>query len=237
MYLKEVVTGHGIPVSIICNRDPRFASNFWRSLQNALGTNLDMSTAYHPQIDGQSKRTIQTLEDMLRACVIDFGKELIQETTEKIIQIKQRMQAACDRIGQKCYASKAYVGPFKVLEKVGEVAYQLNFKKSYAEFIIEPSLEIVGGEVIRLSDVGSMVLKFGWNSREVPSSRRETCEDQFMKKYHTSDRDHTVVKLTYIVSLEDKARLTGEVYNTLCFQVIDDINKFTMYLFILYVFA
>ncbi|GJX79798.1 putative reverse transcriptase domain-containing protein [Tanacetum coccineum] len=74
IYLKEVVTRHEIPVSIICDRDPRFASNFWRSLQNALGTNLDMSTAYHPQMDGQSERTIQTLEDMLRACVIDFGK-------------------------------------------------------------------------------------------------------------------------------------------------------------------
>ncbi|GJU95191.1 putative reverse transcriptase domain-containing protein [Tanacetum coccineum] len=74
IYLKEVVTRHGIPVSIICDRDPRFASNFWRSLQNALGTNLDMSTAYHPQTDGQSERTIQTLEDMLRACAIDFGK-------------------------------------------------------------------------------------------------------------------------------------------------------------------
>ncbi|GJR36301.1 putative reverse transcriptase domain-containing protein [Tanacetum coccineum] len=56
MYLKEVVTRHGIPVSIICDRDPRFASNFWRSLQNALGTNLDMSTAYHPQTDGQSEK-------------------------------------------------------------------------------------------------------------------------------------------------------------------------------------
>ncbi|GKA53094.1 putative reverse transcriptase domain-containing protein [Tanacetum coccineum] len=73
MYLKEVVTRHGIPVLIIYDRDPRFASNFWRSLQKALGTNLDMSTVYHPQTDGQSERTIQTLEDMLRACVIDFG--------------------------------------------------------------------------------------------------------------------------------------------------------------------
>ncbi|GKB49053.1 reverse transcriptase domain-containing protein [Tanacetum coccineum] len=69
MYLKEVVTRHGIPVSIICDRDPRFASNFWRSLQNALGTNLDMSTAYHPQTDGQSERTIQTLEDMFAVLV------------------------------------------------------------------------------------------------------------------------------------------------------------------------
>nr|GFA89985.1 putative reverse transcriptase domain-containing protein [Tanacetum cinerariifolium] len=56
------------------DRDPRFASNFWRSLQNALGTRLDMSTVYHPKTNGQSERTIQTLEDMLRACAIDFGK-------------------------------------------------------------------------------------------------------------------------------------------------------------------
>nr|GFB41841.1 reverse transcriptase domain-containing protein [Tanacetum cinerariifolium] len=74
IYLKEVVTLHGIPVSIISVRDPRFASNFWRSLQNALSTRLDMSTVYHPETDGQSERTIQTLEDMLRACAIDFGK-------------------------------------------------------------------------------------------------------------------------------------------------------------------
>ncbi|GKE45496.1 putative reverse transcriptase domain-containing protein [Tanacetum coccineum] len=74
MYLKEVVMRHGIPVLIICDRDHRFASNFWRPLQKALGTSLDISTAYHQQTDGQSKRTIQTLEDMLHACVIDFRK-------------------------------------------------------------------------------------------------------------------------------------------------------------------
>nr|GFA55027.1 reverse transcriptase domain-containing protein [Tanacetum cinerariifolium] len=153
IYLKEVVTRHGIPVSIISDRDPRFTSNFWRSLQNTLGTRLDMSTAYHPETDGQRERTVQTLEDRLRACAIDFGKgwvnhlplvefsynnsyhatikaapfealygrkchspvcwtevgeaqilgpELIQETTEKIVQTKERMQAARDR--QKSYA-------------------------------------------------------------------------------------------------------------------------------------
>ncbi|GJZ70881.1 putative reverse transcriptase domain-containing protein [Tanacetum coccineum] len=74
MYLKEVVTRHGIPLSIICDRDPMFASHFWRSLQNPLDTSLDMSIAYHPQTDGQSERTIQTLEDMLRACAFDYGK-------------------------------------------------------------------------------------------------------------------------------------------------------------------
>nr|GEU83539.1 putative reverse transcriptase domain-containing protein [Tanacetum cinerariifolium] len=75
-YLKEVVTRHGVTISIISDRDGRFTSQFWKSLQKALGTQLDMSTACHPQTDGQSKRTIQTLEDILRACVIDFGKTL-----------------------------------------------------------------------------------------------------------------------------------------------------------------
>ncbi|GJZ01529.1 putative reverse transcriptase domain-containing protein [Tanacetum coccineum] len=153
LYLNRIVARHGIPVSIICDRDGRFTSNFWKSFQKALGTDISMSTAYHPKTDGQSERTIQTLEDMLRACVIDFGKgwvkhfplaefsynnsyhasikaapyealygrkcqspvcwaevgeaqltglELIQETTEKIVLIKQRMQAAQDR--QKSYA-------------------------------------------------------------------------------------------------------------------------------------
>ncbi|GKE49684.1 putative reverse transcriptase domain-containing protein [Tanacetum coccineum] len=73
LYLKEIVCRHGVPVLIISDRDSYFTSNFWRSLQKALGTNLDMSTAYRPQTDGQSERTIQTLEDILRACVIDFG--------------------------------------------------------------------------------------------------------------------------------------------------------------------
>lgn len=74
LYVKEIVSRHGVPISIISDRDSRFTSNFWQSLQTALGTQLAMSTAYHPQTDGQSERTIQTLEDMLRACVIDFGK-------------------------------------------------------------------------------------------------------------------------------------------------------------------
>ncbi|GJW82326.1 putative reverse transcriptase domain-containing protein [Tanacetum coccineum] len=75
-YLKKVVSRHGVPVLIISDRDSKIKSHFWQSLNKALGTQLNMSTAYHPQMDGQSERTIQTLEDMLRACVIDFGKVL-----------------------------------------------------------------------------------------------------------------------------------------------------------------
>ncbi|GJX14619.1 putative reverse transcriptase domain-containing protein [Tanacetum coccineum] len=74
LYIKEIVSQHGVPISIISDRDIHFTSRFWQSLQSALGTQLDMSTAYHPETDGQSERTIQTLEDMLRACIIDFGK-------------------------------------------------------------------------------------------------------------------------------------------------------------------
>ena len=73
IYINEIVARHGVPVSIISDRDSRFTSRFWQTLQKAMGTRWDMSTAYHPQTDGQSERTIQTLEDMLRACVIDFG--------------------------------------------------------------------------------------------------------------------------------------------------------------------
>ncbi|GKF96723.1 reverse transcriptase domain-containing protein, partial [Tanacetum coccineum] len=74
LYIKEIVSRYRVPISIISDRDSLFTSRFWQSLQNALGTQLDLSTAYHPETDGQSERTIQTLEDMLRACVIDFGK-------------------------------------------------------------------------------------------------------------------------------------------------------------------
>ncbi|GJS05990.1 reverse transcriptase domain-containing protein [Tanacetum coccineum] len=155
IYINEIVARHGVPVSIISDRDGRFASHLWQSLQKALGTRLDMSTAYHPQTDGQSERTIQTLEDMLRACVMDFGgswdthlpliefsynnsyhksikcapfealygrkcrspvmwaevgesrligPEIVQETTEKILQIRKRLVTARDR--QKKYADR-----------------------------------------------------------------------------------------------------------------------------------
>ena len=72
LYVDEIVRLHGVPVSIVSDRDPRFTSRFWASLQAALGTRLHFSTAFHPQTDGQSERTIQTLEDMLRACVMEF---------------------------------------------------------------------------------------------------------------------------------------------------------------------
>ncbi|GKC12751.1 putative reverse transcriptase domain-containing protein [Tanacetum coccineum] len=73
IYINAIVARHGVPVSIILDSDGLFASHLWQALQKALGTKLHMSTAYHPKTDGQSEHTIQTLEDMLRACVMDFG--------------------------------------------------------------------------------------------------------------------------------------------------------------------
>ena len=71
-YINEIVRLHGIPVSIVLDRDPRFTSQFWGSLQQALGIKLHFSIIFHPQTNGQSERTIQTLKDMLRACVLEF---------------------------------------------------------------------------------------------------------------------------------------------------------------------
>ena len=72
LYVKEIVRLHGAPLSIFSDRDPRFTSQFWQSLQKALGTEIKLSSAFHPQTDGQSERVIQILEDMLRACVMDL---------------------------------------------------------------------------------------------------------------------------------------------------------------------
>ena len=72
LYIREIVRLHGVPVSIVLDRDPQFTAQFWKSFQNAIGTKLSMSTTFHPQTDGQLERTIQILEDMLRACILDL---------------------------------------------------------------------------------------------------------------------------------------------------------------------
>ena len=208
LYIQEIVRLHGVPVTIVSDRDPRFTSRFWEGLQRGFDSELVFSTAFHPQTDGQSERVIQIVEDMLRACVLDFGGtwekylplvefaynnsyqasigmapyealygrpcrspiswaevgeavvlglEMVRKTTEKVNLIKSRLLTAQSR--QKSYADRRrrplefsvgdyiflkvsprkgisrfgvrgklaprYIGPFKILEKIGEVAYRL----------------------------------------------------------------------------------------------------------------
>ncbi|GJZ56488.1 putative reverse transcriptase domain-containing protein [Tanacetum coccineum] len=261
LYLNEIVSRHGVPISIISDHDSRFTSRFWQSMQEALGTCLDMGTTYHPQTDGQSEHTIKTLEDMLRACVLDFGgsldvhlplvefsynnsynssvrcapfealygrmcrspimwaevgegqligPELVQETTEKISQIKDRLKAARDCL--KSYADKRR----KPLEfsVVGLVAYMLdlpeelggvhdtfhvsNLKKCLADptlqvpldeiqvdaklnFVEEP-VEILEREFKKLKHSRISIVKVRWNSKRGPEFTWER-EDQMKLKY------------------------------------------------------
>nr|GEU62485.1 putative reverse transcriptase domain-containing protein [Tanacetum cinerariifolium] len=174
---------YDVPVSIILDRDSHFTLRFWRSLQEALGTNLDMSTAYHPQTDGQSERTIQTLKDILRACVIDFKsswdrhlplvefsynnsyhtsinaapyealyeKKCRSPIKNRLLAARSRQKSYADkrlkplefkvsdmvllkvspckgavRFGKRGKLSPRYIGSFKILARVGLVAYTLD---------------------------------------------------------------------------------------------------------------
>ncbi|GKE74878.1 putative reverse transcriptase domain-containing protein [Tanacetum coccineum] len=143
LYLNGIVARHGVPILIISDHDSRFTSRFWQSMQEALGTRLDMRMAYHPQTDFQSQL---------------IGPELVQVTTEKVTQIKDRLKAARDhqksyadkrrkplefsvgdyvllkvspwkgvvRFGKKGKLSPTFVGPFEIVEKLGLVAYRLD---------------------------------------------------------------------------------------------------------------
>nr|GFB50393.1 hypothetical protein [Tanacetum cinerariifolium] len=118
------------------DRDGRFTSNSWQYFQEKLGTKLHMSTAFHPQTDGQSERTIQTLNDMLRACIIDFGgsrelasTDVVLATTKKIETIRERLKKGVIQFKNKRKLSPRFIGPFKILKRVGEVAYVLELPK------------------------------------------------------------------------------------------------------------
>ncbi|GKD98694.1 putative reverse transcriptase domain-containing protein [Tanacetum coccineum] len=202
MYLKEVVTSHGVPISIICDHDSRFASNFWRSLQKALGTSLAMSNAYHSETDGQSERTIQTLKNMLCACMIDLeidgrkcrspvcwaevgkvqltGPEIVQETTKKVGAIAYKLEFPQE------------------LSMVHNTFHVSNLKKCYSDeplaiplgglhiddklHSMEESIEIMNREVKRLKQSRNPIVKVWWNSKRGPEFTWER-EDQFQKKY------------------------------------------------------
>nr|GEW00585.1 retrotransposon protein, putative, Ty3-gypsy subclass [Tanacetum cinerariifolium] len=184
IYINDIVVRHGVPVSIISNRDGRFSSPFWRALQKTFGIRLDMSTSYHPQTDGQSERTIQTLEDMLREC----------ETIKKIMQIKERLKTARDH--QKSYADKRRKPlEFKVRDQVllkvspckGVVRFDLQvpleeIKIDEKLYFVEEPVEIANKQVKKLKRSWIPIVKVRWDSQRGAEFTWER-EDQFKAKY------------------------------------------------------
>ncbi|GKC45196.1 putative reverse transcriptase domain-containing protein [Tanacetum coccineum] len=207
-------------------------------MQVALGTRLDMSTAYHPQTNGQSERIVQTLENMLRAYVLDFGgswdvhlplvefsyynsyhssmrcapfealygrkchspimwaevgegqlirPELVQETTKKILQIKDRLKVVRDRVVRFVKNGKLaprFIGPFEIIDRIGPVAYsaldEIQFDAKL-NFVEEP-VKILEREFKKLKRSRIAIVKVRWNSKRGLVFTWER-EDQMRLKY------------------------------------------------------
>lgn len=265
LYIKEIVRLHGVPVSIISDRGAQFTTNFWRSFQKGLGTQVNLSTVFHPHTDGQAERTIQTLEDMIRACVLDFkgnwddhlpliefaynnsyhssikmapyealygrrcrspvgwfeigetelyGSDLIHQAIEKVKVIQERMRTAQSmqksyfdvrrrdlefevgdwvflrispmkgimRFGKKGKLSPRYIGPYKILRRIGQVAYELELP-SELEFV-NPVFHV------------SMLRKcIGDPSRVVPIKDVQVTEDLSYEEVPVEILDRQVRKL------------------------------------------
>ncbi|KAL1112682.1 hypothetical protein V6Z11_D02G141900 [Gossypium hirsutum] len=119
---------HGVPISIVLDRDPRFTSLFWKKLQDALGTKLHFSTAFHPQTDGQFERIIQILKDMLRCCILEFEdlkqKDIKFQTGDKVF-LKVSPWKKTLQFNRKGKLSPRFIKPYEIIERIGPVAYKL----------------------------------------------------------------------------------------------------------------
>ncbi|GJS46143.1 putative reverse transcriptase domain-containing protein [Tanacetum coccineum] len=191
LYLKEVVSRHG--VFIISDHDSKFTSCFWQSLQKDLGTRLDMSIAYHPHTDRQSERTIQTLEDMLRACIIDFTNDwdkhlpLVKFSYNHSYHTSIKATSFEALYGRKCRSfrrdlfwktGKAEPKVYWTFHDFGQDEIQVDDKLHFVE---EP-VEIMDREVKWLNQSRIPIVKVRCNSRRGPEFTWER-EDQFRNKY------------------------------------------------------
>ncbi|GKE85025.1 putative reverse transcriptase domain-containing protein, partial [Tanacetum coccineum] len=203
LYLNERVSKHGVPISIISDCNSRFTSRFWQSMQEALGTRLDMSTAYHPQTDGQSERTIQTLEDMLRVCILYFRGSwdvhllLVEFLYNNNYHASVRCAPFEALYGRKCRSPImwAEVGEDlpEELNGVHDTFYVSNLKKCLVDptlkvplykiqvdaklnFMEEP-VEILEREFKKLKHCRIAIVKVRWNSKRGPEFTWER-EDQ-----------------------------------------------------------
>nr|GEX53371.1 reverse transcriptase domain-containing protein [Tanacetum cinerariifolium] len=201
LYIKEIVSKHGVPISIISDRDRKFSSNFWKTLQKAFRTQLDMSTTYHPQTNGQSERTIQSLEDMLRDCITDFGKSwdnhlpLVEFSYNNSYHSDLKsspFEAFWDKhlplvkfSYNNSYHSSIKAAPFEAL--YGRKCRSLVCWNEVGESqLTSPELEpveIMDKEVKRLKQSQIPIVKVRWNLRRGPEFTWEH-EDFFRSKYH-----------------------------------------------------
>ncbi|KAJ9544923.1 hypothetical protein OSB04_024630 [Centaurea solstitialis] len=212
LYISEIVRLHGTPISIVSDRDARFTSTFWQSFQREMGTQVNLSTAYHLQTDGQSERTIQTFEDMLRACVLDFrdswedhlpliefaynniyhssiesspyeilygwkcrtplcwnedgekqlaGPEIVQITTDKINQVRERLKMARDR--QKSYTDKhrkdiEFQVGIRLCSRDGDTAS----RNRHGKHSVEEPVAVMGRKVRKLRNKEINMVKIQW---------------------------------------------------------------------------
>ncbi|GJV79727.1 putative reverse transcriptase domain-containing protein [Tanacetum coccineum] len=152
LYINEIIARHGVPVLIISDRDSYFTSRFCQSLQKALGTRLDLSTAYHPKTDGQKFSYNNSYHSSVKCAPFEalygrkcrtpiawaevgesklFGPEIVQETTDKIVLLKVSPRKGVVRFGKRSKLSPRYVGPFEIVERVGPVAYRLRLPQEF----------------------------------------------------------------------------------------------------------
>nr|GFB42003.1 reverse transcriptase domain-containing protein [Tanacetum cinerariifolium] len=193
LYIKEIISRHGVPISLISDRDSHFTSRFWQSLQKALGTQLDLSTAYHPETDGQSKRTIKTLEDMLRACVIDF-----RSSWDKHMPLVEFSYNNSYLASIKAASFEALYGRKYKLCGIHDTFYVSNLKRCFMSddvvipldevqlddklHFVKELVEIMDREVKRLKQSQIPIVKVRWNSRRGPEFTWER-EDFIRSKY------------------------------------------------------
>ncbi|GJW32102.1 putative reverse transcriptase domain-containing protein [Tanacetum coccineum] len=186
LYIKEIVSRHKVLISIISDRDSHFTSIFWQSMQSSLGTQLDMSTTYRPETYGQSERTIQTLEDMLRACVMDFGKgwerhlPLVEFSHNNSYHASIKAAPFVALYGQKCRSPQ----------------------RSYANIRRKPLEFQVGDRVMLKVSPRKGVIQFGkrgkLNPHNLPHSKLKKClSDE--SPHHSHER----------ASLDDKLNICG----------------------------
>ncbi|GKA51153.1 putative reverse transcriptase domain-containing protein [Tanacetum coccineum] len=204
LYLHEIVARHGVLISIISDRDSRFTSRFWQSMQEALGSRLDMSTAYHPQTDGQSERTIKTLEDTLRACVLDF-----EGSWDVHLSLVEFSYNNSYHFSVRCAPFEALYGrKFRspiMWAEVGEdgvhdTFHVSNLKKCLADptlqvpldeiqvdaklnFVEEP-VEILQKEFKKLKRSRITIVKVRWNSKRGPEFMWEHEDQMKLKNQH-----------------------------------------------------